>query len=109
MEFLEAFAPAECHAIHLIGAGGKTTLMFALKSARDVRIEVGNSLFPECFRSDFHGIRSVVEAYSRSAVLSGRDEAEVVGPTVRTGASFVVRVKVVTRLGEAIYDVDRWD
>ena len=33
MEFLDAFAPTESHAIHLIGAGGKTTLMFALKSA----------------------------------------------------------------------------
>lgn len=67
----------------------------------------GNALFPESIRSELHGIRSVIEAYSKSAELKGRENQSANGLRVQKNSSVTVRfnqagVKVV-------YKIDRWD
>lgn len=80
-----------------------------LAGARDTR-EAGSAIFPECLRSEFHGIRSVIEAYSRSARLGGREQASACGLMLHKGAdcSVHLRVRGASRVWIE-YRVDRWD
>lgn len=52
--------------------------LFVIEGSRDQR-NCGNALFPETLKSEFHGIRATIEAYSRSAKLAGREEASACG------------------------------
>lgn len=54
----------------------------------------GNAIFPETLRADLHGVRSVIEAYSKTAELGGRDENAVCGLAVRGGAFQAVSLRV---------------
>lgn len=50
----------------------------------------GNALFPECLKGELHAVRSVIEAYSRTATLVGATEAtacgcDVIGAAIRVG------------------------
>lgn len=76
-------------------------VMFILKGARETRNE-GNALFPETLRSDFHGIRKVVEAHSRKSRIHDIDGPHVVGKGL--GTTIRVHTSVVTE-----YLIDRWD
>ncbi len=89
-----------------------------LEGAKDTLHQAGLALFPEILRSEYHGIRSSIEALSRAGKLAGRDEAEVCGLMLRntSGASgggwtmspyYVVRVK--SRGAVVLYQLDRWD
>lgn len=81
---------------------------FILDGARDKRYEKsGNALFPETLKSEFHGIRATIEAYSRRAVLFGYDEASACG--VRAGDSWGISVRVTNEFGVSSYRLDRWD
>jgi hypothetical protein len=54
-------------------------IFFVLEGARDQRMGQGIALFPEMLRSEYHEIRHAVEAFSRSAELTGREEASANG------------------------------
>lgn len=83
-------------------------LLFVLKGCVDMR-ESGNAIFPETLRTEFHAVRATIEAYSRSAKLAGRDEANVCG-ILFGGATFDAnRFRVRTKLGTSVYSLDRWD
>lgn len=93
----------EGHAHH--GAG----VLFALEGAKDSQ---NNSLclFPEHLRSDYHGIRATIEAHSKSGKLTGQQEAEVCGLTVRKGTPSTLTVRVTPKVGGPVtYRIDRWD
>lgn len=78
--------------------------VFVLEGARDTR-EAHACLFPETMKSEFHGIRSVIEAHSRATVMQGRDEASANGIDV-IGAT----VRVTPHKGPLTdYRIDRWD
>ncbi len=82
-----------------------------LNGAVDQR-EEGNCIFPETLKADFHGIRSTIEAYSRSAKIEGKEEASAcglrLGKEQKTWQS--VRLIVADGNGNRIgYDLDRWD
>jgi hypothetical protein len=83
--------------------------LFVIAGARDVNYaEAGNALFPETLRSELHGARSVIEAYSRSATIGGADRATACG--LLFGAGNEICVRVVTRAGVRLgYKIDRWD
>lgn len=49
-------------------------LLFILNDAADKR-KPGGALFPEILKSELHDVRSVVEAYSRTATISGEGTA----------------------------------
>lgn len=60
----------------------------------------GNALFPECLKGELHGVRSVIEAYSKKATLHGADEATACG---------LVVVGAVIRVDGIDYQIDRLD
>jgi hypothetical protein len=82
---------------------GKRAL-FVIEGQRDKR-DPSLCLFPEILKSEFHGVRSVIEAYSHSKKLDGADEASANGIEV-IGAH--VRVKLANG-PEVEYKIDRWD
>lgn len=86
------------------GAGA----IFIIEGAKDSR-QAGSALFPEILRSEYHGVRSVLERYSRGAELEGRDEASACGLEIRKGGTGPT-VRVTASTGAVTeYKIDRWD
>lgn len=67
-------------------------VFFVLENARDSR-SVGGGYFPETLRSEYHGIRSVIESHSRGSSYAGRDEGNANGIALMSGNKLTVRVK----------------
>jgi hypothetical protein len=87
------------------GAG----VLFVLDGAAETRM-AGAALFPEILKSELHGVRSVIEAYSRSAVIEGKDQQSAAGVMLTKGGNAwdaVLRVWVGGRSVD--YKLDRWD
>ncbi|WP_407522820.1 hypothetical protein [Methylobacterium oryzisoli] len=99
--------PSLWHGADLPHQGRSAILL--MKGAVDDQ-DGGIALFPEVLRADLHGVRAVIEAYSRGAVLAGREEASACGLRVADGhETHGHRIRVRTDLGSTIYRVDRWD
>jgi len=84
-------------------------ILLLLEGARETR-QAGNALFPEQLKSSLHGIRSTIEAFSRSASMQGLAEGSAIGYDLRdksVGYPVVIRVKAAGRVTD--YKVDRWD
>ncbi len=86
-------------------------VIFILDGARDMRhASVGTVLFPEFLKSEFHGIRATIEAYSKSATLADAAEANACGLILHSGNSAWDTVVRVMANGIALdYRLDRWD
>ena len=82
---------------------------FVLEGARDTQYVKSGCFFPECLRSDFHGVRSVMEAYAQEAAIAGRDEGDANGIAFQKGGTQTLLVRVRTAQGLASYQLDRWD
>lgn len=81
-----------------------------LDGARDTRIGESNALFPEQMRSDLHGVRATIEAFSKSAKLAGREEASACGYDIRKSLKmWPIYLRVTTAAGSSTYVIDRWD
>lgn len=81
---------------------------FALVGAVDKQGKTsGLAIFPETLRSEFHSVRSVVEAHSRKGQLVGVEEGTANGLLYSDRAMWTVRV--TTAGGRASYRIDRWD
>lgn len=79
--------------------------IFLLAGCMDSR-DSSSGLFPEILRSEYHGIRSAIEAYSRAATPSGKGEGNACGVDLRAwGQAF----RVTTATGRLSYRIDRWD
>lgn len=84
-------------------------VLFVIAGARESRMH-GSGLFPECLRSEFHGVRSVIEAYSRSAEIAGLHEPHAAGIMVSAGRdTWDVRLRVTSAGRPVEYRLDRWD
>lgn len=85
-------------------------VLFVLDGAVDTNKgtgKVGNALFPACLKADLHGMRSVIEAYSRKAELSGEAQASACGIQFDANSPLDVRV---TSGGQALhYRIDRFE
>lgn len=53
--------------------------IFVLEGCRDLRHEKGGGFFPENLRSEYHGVRSVMEKFANKASIAGRDEGTANG------------------------------
>jgi len=85
-------------------------VFFVLEGCRDLRHERGGGFFPECLRSEYHGVRSVMEAYVQSATIAGKDEGTANGVALqRNGGDWGLTVRVRSAGGLATYRLDRWD
>ena len=88
------------------GAG----VIFVLKGARDTTHKSGGGFFPSYLKSEYHEIRSTMEAYANSAVIADRDEAEACGIVLTKGATWNRSFRVTTNDGVRMtYNLDRWD
>lgn len=83
-------------------------VFLALAGARETR-SAGAALFPEILKAEFHGIRSVIETYSRHAVLEGMDAPHVAGLVLTKGHSWNIQFRVTSGGQRLLYTLDRWD
>jgi hypothetical protein len=84
-------------------------VIFIIKGARETRHDAGAAIFPEILRSEFHGIRATIEAYSRGSSLSGKDEATACGLLLNAGSQWDARFRVASGKQVTEYRLDRWD
>jgi hypothetical protein len=82
---------------------------FAIRGCRDARMKSGGGLclFPEILKSEFHGIRSVIEAHSRTAGIIGPESGSANGLAFQKGSPVTLRVR--SGDGTATYVIDRID
>ena len=86
-----------------------TGVMFVIDDARESK-QAGAAIFPEILKSEFHGIRSVIEAYSRSATIEGMNEPHAAGVMLNGGnKSWNATVRVWSSGRSIDYVIDRWD
>lgn len=91
------------------------SIIFIIDGAKDLRSDgSGLAIFPETLRSELHGIRSTIEAFSRAGKLAGAEEASACGLALqkRTGGSqadWDARVRVFKGGMSQNYRLDRWD
>ena len=84
--------------------------LFVLEGARDVHYVSGAGFFPEFLRSDYHEIRKTIEAYARSAVIAGKDNASACGLVLNKGATWGQTFRVTSKDDVTqSYTLDRWD
>jgi len=85
-------------------------VMFVLDGAKDSGYKsIGNALFPATLISELKTISRTIETFAAKAVLSGYDSADACGVRLQGGCTWDATVKVTTKVGEAIYILDRWD
>lgn len=84
------------------------SIFLLLEGARDSHVN-GLCLFPEILRSDLHGIRATIEAYSKSGKPSGQDTATACGIRLQSGIPMSITLLVTTDIGKQVYVIDRWD
>jgi len=86
------------------------SVFFILDGARDVDYEKsGIALFPEILKSELHGIRAVLESYSRSKSLSGFEEASACGIRLENKTNWNALFRVKSGGAVLTYKLDRWD
>ena len=84
-------------------------VIFVLAGARESK-QAGAALFPEFLKSEFHGIRAVLEAYSRGAQLQGLDAPHAAGVMLGKGDNaWAAKVRVWSGGKSLDYCLDRWD
>ena len=81
---------------------------FVLRGAKDTR-SAGLALFPETLRSEYHGIRKSIEAYSNSRHLPECPNPAAGLCIQKSMRSMGVMLRVTSKGGRASFTVDRWD
>ena len=70
----------------------------------------GATLFPSLLRSELHGVRSTIEAHSKSAQMHGLKESGAIGYDLRDGSNaYPATVRVSTAGRVQTYKIDRRD
>lgn len=84
----------------------KSAVHFAIVGCVESRVD-SLGLFPEILKSEFHGIRSVIEAHSKTGAGSGAESGTANGLTFDGTGEVTLRVR--TTDGLASYTIDRMD
>jgi hypothetical protein len=100
-------SPAHWHAPERFKHHGRMG-MFALTGARDMEYQQGAGLFPEFLRSEYHEVRSTLEAHVRVTVVAGRDEGDANGLAFQQGGP-PLTVRVTGHGVRTTYSIDRLD
>ena len=82
-----------------------------LKDCKDRDGSRSLALFPELLRGELREVRSTIEAYSKTRVMSGLDEASACGLSLQAGTNKIWKceLRVTTDVGVSKYKLDRWD
>jgi hypothetical protein len=83
-------------------------VMLMLEGAKESRKAL-LALFPECLRSEFHGVRSVIEAYSNTNNVAFPAYDHCVGKFIQKGDESETRVRVTSKGFVTEYIIDRWE
>ena len=84
-------------------------LRVLMADARETR-QAGAALFPALLRSELHGVRSTVEAYSKKAEMNGLVEGSAIGIDLRAGAgAYPATIRATSAGRSQTYTIDRWD
>lgn len=83
-------------------------VLLVIDGARETRFD-GLAIFPECLRSELHGVRSTIEAFSRRGQLAGAEQASACGLLLGKGGKWNTRVRVTAGSRSVKYTLDRWD
>ena len=83
-------------------------VLFVIDGAKDSRTP-GACLFPEILKAEFHGVRSVLEAYSNGAKIEGAAEQSAAGVMLQKGQPWDALVRVTAGGKTLEYKLDRWD
>jgi hypothetical protein len=84
-------------------------VVFVLQGAKDSGTDQGNALFPEILRDELHPVHRTIEAYSKTAVIGGREEASACGLAIGKQGTGNPVFRVTTDGRSAEYQLDRWD
>jgi hypothetical protein len=84
-------------------------LLFLLEGCRDTVQGLGRGFFVETLRSEFHPIRSTLEAYAASAPIEGAGEANTCGLGMSDQSPWNLPLRVTTATGTTTYLVERWE
>ncbi len=83
-------------------------VFFALEGCQDQYAKAAHlCLFPEILKSEFHGIRSVIEAHGRTRGISEADQGTANGIALDTNRPTTLYVRVNTADGSSLYNIDR--
>lgn len=88
------------------------SVIFTLEDCKDTVRRGGMGLFPECMKSELHGVRSVIEAHSQSAPPDEVEGPVAAGFRLQKGQSYSnarFRVHLRGMSGWRIHRIDRWD
>lgn len=100
-----AFKPSMWHGGYEHQGAG---ILFVLVGARESQ-QAGAAIFPEILKAEFHGIRAVIEAHSRSASIAGMQDPHVAGVMLKKGSSWNALLRVYSAGAWLTYRLDRWD
>ena len=67
------------------------------------------ALFPETLKSEVHGIRATIEAFSRRGKLDGQEDASACGIGMSKGSTWNHAFRVTVQGAQLDYKIDRWD
>lgn len=84
----------------------KATIHFSIVGCVESRLD-SLALFPEILKAEFHGIRSVIEAHSKTGAGHGAENGTANGLTFDGSREVTLRVRTVE--GLASYVIDRMD
>jgi hypothetical protein len=83
-------------------------LLLVIDGCVDTRTYRGNALFPEFLKDELHGVRSVIEAYSKSAAIMRGEGPYGCGLGIGK-RSAVCGLRVFSSGAWSSYYIDRWD
>ena len=93
------------------GHHGKAVYVL-VEGAQDRRHRFGGGLFTEMLRSEYHEVRSTLEAYLNTARVEGADQGSATGFCLKatvTAPENPIRIRVTTPGAQLEYSLDRWD
>lgn len=67
-------------------------VMFALEGCRDHGHKAGGGMFPECLKTEYHGVRQVIEAHMQGAAIAGKEDGDANGITLGKNDNLKLRV-----------------
>lgn len=83
-------------------------VLFLIEGARDSR-DAGAAIFPEILKSDFHGVRSVIEAYSKRSSIQKISGQPACGLMLSGSDRWDNLFRVTSGGVVTEYKIDRWD
>lgn len=84
------------------------SVMLMLEGARET-IKPTLALFPECLRSEFHGVRSVLEAHSNANRIEIPEYDHCIADFLNKNSEFNARIRVTAKGFVTEYILDRWE